>query len=432
MESKASPRTIGLIGAIAIGIGGMVGGGIFAVLGEAISFAGGATPLAFALAGLIALLTAYSYAKLSVRFQNRGGTVFFIDQAFQHNLLSGGLNLFLWLSYLVTIALYAKAFSSYAATFFDTPSTYLTHFLVSGAILLPMMINLISSSFVSRSETIIVVIKLLLLLLIMTVGTATIDTERLSPQHWQPAMEIFIAGMVIFVAFEGFELIANAAEEIKHPAKNLPRAFYLSVGGVLLLYIGIAAIVVGSVPQQQLIAAQDYALAIAAEPSLGQTGFQLVAIAAVLATLSAINATLYGNARLGYLIAREGELPKALDHEQRHIPINGILTIAIISLVLANSIDLTEIAILGSAGFLLIFSVVNISAFRLRAEIGANGITPIIAAIASTLALLVLLLQTAKNNPLALAIFFGFVLSAFGFEWLYGRSVRGHWFHRSY
>ncbi|MBF6057613.1 APC family permease [Thiomicrorhabdus heinhorstiae] len=432
MEPSSSPRTIGLIGAISIGIGGMVGGGIFAVLGEAISFAGGATPIAFGFAGIIALLTAYSYAKLSAHFQNRGGTVFFVDQAFQHNLLSGGLNLFLWLSYLVTIALYAKAFASYGATFFTSSSNYLLHVLISVSIVLPMLINLISSSFVSKSETIIVAVKLLLLLLIMILGAATVDSERLSPHNWKPGLEIFIAGMIIFVAFEGFELIANSAEEIKNPEKNLPLAFYLSVVGVLILYIGIAVIVVGSVPEKQLIAAQDYALALAAEPALGKEGFHLVAIAAVLATFSAINATLYGNARLGYLIAKEGELPEALDHEKRHIPMNGILTIAIISLLLANSIDLTEIAILGSAGFLLIFAVVNFSAYRLREQIGASALIPLIATLASLLALITLLIQTAQSNPTALVIFCGFVLASFGFEWLYGRSVRGHWFHRSY
>ncbi len=96
-------RNIGLLSAISIGIGGMVGGGIFAVLGEAVSLAHGATPVAFLVAGIIAILTAYSYAKLSVKHQSRGGTVYFVDMAFGHNILSGSINFMLWLSYIVTI-----------------------------------------------------------------------------------------------------------------------------------------------------------------------------------------------------------------------------------------------------------------------------------------------------------------------------------------
>ena len=90
---KQKNRTVGLLGAVSIGIGGMVGGGIFAVLGEAVALARGATAVAFILAGVVALLTSYSYAKLSVKYQNRGGTVVFIDNAFSHNLLSGSMNL---------------------------------------------------------------------------------------------------------------------------------------------------------------------------------------------------------------------------------------------------------------------------------------------------------------------------------------------------
>lgn len=435
-HSLAPPDKIGLLGAIAIGVGGMVGGGIFAVLGQAVTFAGGATPLAFLVAGVIALLTAYSYAKLSVHFQNRGGTVYFIDQAFRHNLISGSLNVFLWLCYLVTIALYAKAFASYGATFFaDSPiagKNWLVHLLASIAIVLPMLINLISSSFVSRSEAFIVAIKLILLLVIMAFGVDTVMGDRLSPHQWMPTYNIVIAGMVIFVAYEGFELISNAAEEIDKPARNLPRALYFSVLGVLALYVGIAVVVVGSVPESKLLQAQDYALAIAAEPALGKAGFTLVAIAALLATLSAINATIYGNARLGYLLAKEGELPEALDHERRQIPTTGILMIAAFSLFLANTVDLTEVAILGSAGFLLIFTAVNLSAFRLRTAINARASLTFFAAIASGTALILLLNETIAENPSALVVFAMFLMSALAFEWLYGKGVRKHWFGRAY
>ena len=324
--NSSKKRSVGLVGAIAIGIGGMVGGGIFAVLGEAVSFAHGATMIAFFVAGLVALLTSYSYAKLSVKYQDRGGTVVFVNHSFGYNLLSGSLNILLWLSYLVTIALYATAFASYGVTFFpDVSDTFfLTHLLISIAILLPAIINLISASFVSKSESFIVVLKIILLLVIIVSGFSFVDTQRLSPVEWGGSLSIFVAGMIIFVAYEGFELIANTSEEIKNPESNLPKAFYGSVIFVILLYILISIITVGTVPQDELLKAKDYALAVAAKPALGQVGFTMVGIAALLATFSAINATIYGNARLSYTLAKEGVLPEKLDDEKNNIPFVGV------------------------------------------------------------------------------------------------------------
>lgn len=426
-------RSIGVIGAISIGIGGMVGGGIFAVLGEAVSLADGATYVAFFVAGLVALFTAYSYAKLSVTFQNRGGTVVFIDKAFKHGLLSGSVNLMLWLSYLVTISLYATAFASYGATFFPKESgVYLHYILIVIAILLPTWINLISASFVSKSESIIVLIKVLLLMLIIISGLFYVDTERLSPTHWEAPMSIVVAGMIIFVAYEGFELIANAAEDIKEPSKNLPRAFYGSVMFVIILYVLISIVTVGVVPVAQLLEAKDYALAIAAKPALGQVGFTIVAIAALLSTFSAINATIYGNARLGFFLAKEGVLPKALSKEKKNIPNIGIFVTSLLSIVLASSISLTEIAIIGSAGFLLIFSIVNISAFKLARTIGANKAIVGFSVLLSLMALLTLLYHTYSSNPKAIVVFFLFIMISVVFEWSYGRLVRGHFLHREY
>ena len=426
-------RTIGLMGAIAIGIGGMVGGGIFAVLGEAVSLAHGATFVAFFTAGLVALLTSYSYAKLSVYYQNRGGTVVFVDNAFKKNILSGSVNLMLWLSYLVTISLYATAFASYGGTFFKNGTNlYIEQGLIFVAIFLPTFINLVSASFVSKSESIIVFIKVTLLILIIVSGAMYIEPERLSPTHWESPLGIVTAGMIIFVAYEGFELIANASEDIIKPIVNLPRAFYGSVVIVILLYVLISIVTVGVVPESQLLDAKDYALAIAAKPALGQVGFTIVAIAALLSTFSAINATIYGNARLGFFLANTGELPKVLSKEKNGIPNIGVWTTSILSFFLAISISLTEIAIIASAGFLLIFAIVNISAFKLAKEIKANRVVLFFSILCSVLALITLLFHTYSSNPKAVVVFIVFIVFSLSFEWLYGNLIRGHFLNREY
>ena len=417
-------RSIGLLGAMAIGIGGMVGGGIFAVLGEAASIAHGATAVAFAIAGVVAFLTAYSYAKLSVRYQSRGGTITFIDNAFNHDLFAGSMNVMLWLSYLVTISLYAVAFGAYAGTFFpDTQSALLTHGLVSTAIIVPAIINLVNASVVSKSETFLVVVKLLILLFVIVMAMPYVEFERMSPTHWESPLGIVTAGMVIFVAYEGFELIANAAEEIKEPEKNLPRAFFGSVVLVIILYILIAMITIGTVDEATLMEAKDYALAVAVKPALGTFGFVLVAVAALIATFSAINASIYGNSRLAFSLGLEGELP-LIDKKDAINPKYGVLSTMAFSLLMANLIDLTEIAIIGSASFLLIFSVTNLSALRLSKEIKGNRGLFALAFISSSAALMTLLVHTYTTNPTAVYIFGAFMSLSLLFELTYGRIVR--------
>ncbi|MBB5353602.1 hypothetical protein HNR46_003863 [Haloferula luteola] len=420
---KSSPssqdRGIGPVAAALIGIGGMVGGGIFAVLGTAVSLAGGGTPFAFLLAGVVAMLTCYAYVKLSCHFPEAGGTAVFLSEAFGANVFSGGLNLTLWLSYLVTIALYASAFASYGETFFSSKPSWLHHALISGGILLPMGINLLNASFVSRSESFIVVGKLLLLGVVIGGGLFHLDPSRLQTSEWKPMGSLIVGGMVIFVAYEGFELIANAANDVREPQKNLPRAYYGCVAFVIALYVLVAIVTVGAVPASVIADQQDYALAAAARPSLGQAGFILVSVSALLATFSAINATIYGNARLGYSLAIDGELPEELDHKAWNNPVMGVLVTAALSLLLANTIDLQAISILGSAGFLLIFAMVCGSAWKLASKIGARRWIAALGFLACIGALGALLFRTAHVDPKALAIFAGMLVIAFGFEWLY-------------
>jgi amino acid transporter len=180
--------------------------------------------------------------------------------------------------------------------------------------------------------------------------------------------------------------------------------------------------------------AKDYALAVAAKPSLGETGFVIVAAAALLSTFSAINATIYGNARLGYIIAIKGKLPRTLSVKDKKtgVPFRGVLYTTLFSLILANSIDLTEIAIIGSAGFLLIFTLVNISAYRLKLAIHAKGYILILSSFMSFMALSTLLFHTYSSNPRAVVIFMSFIIISLLFELIYGRYVRGHFFNRNY
>lgn len=426
-EGTHGPQGVGVLGAMAIGIGGMVGGGIFAVLGTAVEIAGGATPLAFALAGFIALLTAHSYARLSAYCPSAGGTVSFLDRAFGVDVWTGSVNLLLWFSYLVTIALYANAFGAYGARLLSSePSVALQHALITAAILVPIAINLFDAEIVSRTEIYMVAAKLGILLVVAVAGTGSIDGARFATADWPGVPQIVAGGMVIFVAYEGFELIANAGEDARDPARSLPLAFYGSVVFVIALYVALAYVTVGSLSPSAIAAAEEWALAAAARPALGTLGFTMVGIAALLSTFSAINATIYGNGRLAYVLAKHGELPEIFERRVWSRPVGAVSATGVLALLIANLLDLTEIAIIASAGFLFIFTTVNLAAWKLSGEIGSRPSFAALSTLASTAALVVLLVHSTRENPRALVL----ILASWGFclagEVVYQRfSTRG-------
>ncbi|WFS61191.1 APC family permease [Pseudodesulfovibrio thermohalotolerans] len=390
---------MGLWGAVSIGVGGMVGGGIFAVLGLSVQLAGGGTPVAFALAGLVALVTASSYARLSVRYAGAGGTVVFLDRIFGNSMHVGALNVLLWFSYVVMLALYAHAFGSYGAVFFPENTGWLVrHGLISLAIIVPAVLNLTSAKVVGKAETYVVVVKISILLFFLVVGVKGVEPARLAPDTWVPMLPLVAGGMIIFVAYEGFELIANTGAEIRDPERDLPLAFYLSVGFVILLYVAIAVVVVGNLPLDAITGARDYALAEAARPFLGRTGFTLIAVAALLSTFSAINATLYGSSRLCYTIAKEGELPVQLERQMWGAPAEGLLVTSALALILANVGDLSFISTLGSAGFLSLFAVVNAANFK-DEDAGAGRTLSALGVVACAAAFGAMVWQSVGDDP---------------------------------
>lgn len=429
---KKNPKNSGSLGYLevtAIGIGGMVGGGIFAVLGLAVGLAGGGTPMAFALAGVVAAITSYSYSKLSVKYPSAGGTVEFLYQGFGPGLMTGGLNVLLWVSYFVMICLYAYAFGSYAASFFPAASQALwRHIFASAAIIIFTVLNGMGAAVTGRAEEIIVGIKLLILLVFVGAGLWTVQLSKISPSTWPSPIPLVAGGMIIFVAYEGFELIANTAEDVRNPEKTIPRAFYSAVGFVIVLYVLVAMITVGGgLSLNTILGAKDYALAEAAKPFLGHAGFILIAVAALLATSSAINATFYGTARISYIIAKDGELPKILEKKVWDQPIEGLLITSVISLLMVNLFDLSSIATMGSAGFLVIFAAVNASNFRLHRKTASNRWVSGLGCVITLIALVALVWQTARTKPEQILVLVIMVGMSFAIEITYrkftGRSV---------
>ncbi|SHO63945.1 APC family permease [Algoriphagus zhangzhouensis] len=427
MSNQQGEKKIKLLEAMSIGIGGMVGGGIFAVLGLAVTLAEGGTPVAFLVAGIIALLTSYSYTKLSLAYPDKGGTVRFINEGFGKNIFSGGANNLLWICYVVMLSLYASAFGSYAPNLISITGDKGIdfHIAASFVIVFATLINYYSIKVVGQIESIAVVIKLIILVSFVGIGlyglSGNVNLDQLNYSNWKTPFQVFSGGMVIFVAYEGFELIANAAPSIENPQKNIPRAYYYSVLFVIVLYILISIVTVGSLAFKEIAKAQDYVLAEAAKPMLGQVGFTVITVAALISTFSAINASLYGGSRVSYEISEDDELPHELTSQLWNQPV-GLMITAVLTLVICNTIDLESISTSGSIGFLIVFALVNYVAFKRSKEVNGNKWIPMAGIFMTSIATIALIAEQFQTNKFGLAIALSIVLVSFLIEYFYKKS----------
>ncbi len=411
-------KKIGFWEAFSIGVGGMIGGGIFAVLGLSVQLSKSAAPIAFLLAGMIALTTAYSYARLSIRYPSEGGTMEFIVRAFGTGLFSGTLNVLLLASYIVMISLYAYAFGSYGANVLPLNPAISKHILISLVIVAFTILNAFGAVVSGKTEDLLVAFKLAVLLLVAGAGMTFIDLSKLSPSNWADPVSVVAGGMMIFLAYEGFELIANAGNDVEDPT-ILPKAFYASVLLVVAIYVMVAIVTVGNLPYDTIIESRDYALAVAAKPSLGDAGFWLITFAALASTSSAINATLYGTARASYMVAKYGQLPEAIERPLWKQAYEGLILICLMSLLLANVSSLESISTAGSGGFLLIFFFVNLAALKLRNRVKINPAIPAIGAIFTFVALVILTYRMAQTNIKNLTTFAFMIFASFLIEATY-------------
>ena len=415
-------KGIGLWSAVAIGIGAMIGAGIFSILGVACQISGNALCVSFIIAGIVALLSTYSFAKLGARYPSAGGPAEYLVKGFGDGVMSGGFNVLLWASYVFALALYSRAFGAYAMTFLPPSASRIwVNIFATAVIAVFTAINFIGVKAVGESEKAIVAVKVGILLVLAAVGFFFIQPELLSPSLWPDGSDIIFGAAIVFVAYTGFNLITNAAEDMDNPQKTLPRALYLSVIIVLIIYVAVSLTVVGNLPVSEIISAKDYALAQAIKPFLGSLGFKVIAIAALFSTASGINATLYGGANVSYMLAKNGELPPVFERSVWGRSTEGLFITAGLTVLFANFFDLMGIAVMSSAALLLIFVVVNVAHLRVHEATGAKPYLLGLTAAACLAFFGVLVYYEAKTSPATLYALATILISCFIGELMYRR-----------
>lgn len=408
-----SGQTVSFWSAVSMGIGAMVGAGIFALLGQAALIAGSAVWLSFVAGGIIALLSGYSIGRLGARFPSSGGLVEYLVQGYGEGVFSGAISIMMYVSSLVSISLVARTFGSYGYELLPSGFAHVwVEIFAAGIVLIFMIINLDGSGSMAQVEKIVVALKMLALGTFAIIGLVTMDPEKLSPSRYPPVQSIFFSLAITFFAYEGFRIITNAAEDMKNPAHTLPRAIMTAIGIVMVLYVAVAFAVFGNLTAQEAIKAQDYALAQAALPVFGAAGFTIMALAALLSTSSAINASLYAATNVTYQLAKLGELPCAFGAPIVHSR-EGLVFSSGAIIVMAVFFDLSSIAAIGAISTLSIHLIVHVGHLRLLKKTKASA-SMVFAAIAANLAAIILsVYYLSTKKPDILYWIAGFFIAVF-------------------
>lgn len=401
---------MGLKELIAISVGGMIGGGIFSVVGIAVRMSGHGTPVAFALGGILAAVAGYSYVRLALCYQSDGASFTYLERAFPTRPMIGGVvGWVVVLGYIGTLGLYAFTFGAYGAELMGSSDDPGVRRMLSLAIIgLFGMINLLSSKSSGAAEDVIVYVKILLLGLLAVAGAGTVKAELLTPVFDKGLGSVFLAGATIFVAYEGFQLVTNAVMETKNPDRNIPRSIFGSIAIVIMIYVGLSVVAIGSLPEADLIAAEEYALAVAAEPALGHAGRILVAVAALLATSSAINATMFGASRLVAEMATTTDMPTAFSFRNRtDVPWLAVVVIMALAMCLTFLGSLEFIASFSSLTFMLVSFAVGIANLVLRKKTGARVPIVVLGNALLLVTIITLVFNLIRVSPGSLAVIGG-------------------------
>ena len=392
---------LGLKELIAIGVGGMIGGGIFSVMGLAVGIAGNATPIAFLLGGLLALIMGYSYIKLAVAFHSDGASFTYLEHAFPNHKFIGSITGWIVIiGYIGTMALYAFTFGAYGSELLGETDTTIRQILSIGIIFIFMMVNLVGTTTLGKIEDLIVYGKIILLGILAFFGMQSIEIQNTTPLFDEGYVSVIMAAALVFVAFEGFQLITNGVCETKDPKKNIALGIYGSIIIVTIIYVVLSIVAVGSLSQEELVASQEYALAVAVEPSMGNTGRVLVSIAALLATASAINATMFGASRMMAEMATEHEMPKAFSfRNKKTVPWIAVVVLSFLTLLFTYFGGLELIASFSSLTFLFVSLAVNIANYKLRNLTGANSYFIILGVLLLLFTIATLLYYLAEHSP---------------------------------
>ena len=395
----APPTTLSVRQAAFIGVGAMVGAGIFALLGAAGEVAGAAVWVSFLLAGAIAVLQGYSFAKFGARYPSGAGLLEYVVRAFGNGHVTGVVGWLVLAANAIITAMVAVSFGSYAdSSFADGTGDWTVTFAVL-VVAAMTVLNILGSQVVARAQTVVVIVVIGILTVFAVATLANIEPDLLAFSGYPSVRDIVSSVALTFFAFLGFGVITFTAKDLAQPSRDLPRAVFLALGIATVVYVAVALGVFGILTVDEVVESGGTALAVAAEPVLGNAGYWLMSVTALFATAGATNAGLYPAAGLCEQMASTGQFPPLLGRRFRDRAPAGLLVTALAAVVLSVGFDLTSIASLGSAVALIVFTLVTAGHLRVHEETGARPWILVVAIVSTVVVLATFAVTTLAEEP---------------------------------
>ena len=355
-------RNLGFFETFAIGTGTMIGAGIFILPAIALSEAGPACMISFLIGGIISIATAISVAELATGMPKAGGSYYFISRAMGASF-GAVIGLGAWLALVFKGSFALVGLADYFFVLYPVP--VLTTAIVAGLIFI--FINYRGARISGSFQNIIVIFLLIILTIFIAKGLFILDTTNFSPFMPFGYTSIFATTGLIFISYLGITQLAAISEEVKDPAKNLPRALIASVVTVTVIYIAVMAVVSGALTFEETINTNTPLVDVAVMID-GNVGKLMIVIAGLFATISTANAAILSSSRFPFAMGRDKLIPEwfVKIHSKHETPHRAIMVTGIVMLLLLFVFDVEQLAKLGSVFNILIYVLINSSVIILR------------------------------------------------------------------
>jgi amino acid transporter len=399
MSEAPAKRFISTQQAAFIGVAAMVGAGIFSLLGAAGEVAGAAVWLSFLLAGGIAALQGYSFAKLGAKFPSAGGLLEYVNQGFGDGHIA---TVVAWLTYIangIVTAMVALSFGSYASSAFAGDNAAWVKIFAVALLVTMTLLNIAGSSIVARVQSLVVFVVIGILAFFSLVTVANIEPGNLAPSTYPGPQDIVSSVALTFFAFLGFGVVTFTAKDLANPSKQLARAMTIAIGLATVIYVAVSIGVFGTLSVPEVIAAGPTAIAVAAQPVLGNAGYWLMTVTALFATAGATNSGLYPATGLSDHLASSGQFPTVMARRLGGRAPFGLIILAAAIIIVVVAFDLSAVASIGSAVALVIFAVVTLGHLRILDVTGARRSIVLLALAAVTITLATFIVTTLIHEP---------------------------------
>lgn len=359
-----------LASVVALGIGSIVGAGIFALLGQVVMEAGDRTYYSFLIAGITALFSGYSYSRLAAAYPRSGGLTDYFHIAFKSKWISGTLTIIYLLTSAVSISMMAKSFGIYATEFIDyiPPVDNYVNFFATLLIVALAILNMIGAEEVGWTEIFLVSFKFIVLSSLVVSAFWEFDTTALQQLEHTPNISFLGSIGITFFAYAGYGVITNAATDVQNPQQTITQAIYITIILVMMLYMGLAFVVINYIPVAELNANPDTAVATAARHLLGDWGYNIMYLTAVIAFISGISATFFSMFRITRSMAQQKILPHFYMRKFWLHGTYGNMFTSLLIIIATIYFDFNSIVNLASGAYLVSYLAIFAANWKLRRE----------------------------------------------------------------